>query len=123
MAGDEVRFPQVLFLHAVSRSPRKEAWEPRADLYRMPGGWLVKLELAGVRPEDLRLEVRASALRVEGTRRDVCPCHGVDCHRLEIPYSRFERTVELPGTPEPVEITTTYVDGMLTVRIVTEGRP
>jgi HSP20 family protein len=122
MARDEVRFPHVLFLHAATTSPSEDAWQPRADVYRIPGGWLVKLELAGVRPEDVRLETETSALRVRGMRRDDCPCHGRDCHRLEIAYSRFERTLELPGISESVEMTTTYLDGMLTVRIVTEGR-
>lgn len=123
MARDEVRFPHVLFLHAATTPPSKDAWQPRADVYRLAGGWLVKLELAGVRPEDVRLEVRTSALLVQGTRRDDCPCHGSDCHRLEISYSQFERTLELPGLSESVQIATTYLDGMLMVRIATEGRP
>jgi HSP20 family protein len=122
MARDEVRFPHVLFLHTATRAPSEDVWQPRADIYRMPGGWLVKIELAGVRPEDVRLEARSSTLLVHGTRRDDCPCHGRDCHRLEIAYSRFERTLELPGISESVAITTSYLDGMLTVRIVTEGR-
>ena len=122
MARDEVRFPHVLFLQAASRLPAQEAWQPRADVYRLPDGWLVKLELAGVRPEDVRLEARGPALRVHGTRRDECPCEGLNCHQLEIAYSRFERTLELPGISESVAITTSYLDGMLTVRIVTEGR-
>jgi hypothetical protein len=46
MARDEVRFPQVLFLHAATSAPGEDVWQPRADIYRMPGGWLVKLELA-----------------------------------------------------------------------------
>ena len=117
MATDEVRFPQILFCSATRAL--EETWQPRADVYRMPDGWLVKLELAGVRPEDVRLEARASTLLVQGTRRDECPCHGRDCHRLEIAYSRFERTLELPGISESVAITTSYLDGMLTVRIMT----
>ncbi len=123
MARDEVRFPHVLFLHAATPPPGKEAWQPRADIYRMPGGWLIKLELAGVRPEDVRLEARTSALLVHGTRQDDCPCAGLNCHRLEIDYSRFERLLELPGVSEAVEITASFTHGMLTVRIMTEGRP
>jgi HSP20 family molecular chaperone IbpA len=59
---------------------------------------------------------------VQGTRRDDCPCQGLNCHQLEIAYSQFERVLELPGMSEAVEITTSYRDGMLTVQIVTEGR-
>ena len=63
-----------------------------------------------------------AALLVHGTRQDDCPCEGINCHRLEIAYSRFERLLELPGMSESVAIATSYLDGMLTVRIVTEGR-
>jgi HSP20 family protein len=122
MAADLVRCRQVLFLHAASHPPRKEAWQPRADIYRIPEGWLVKLELAGVRPEDIRLMPRPSALLVQGTRRDECGCVGLNCHRLEIDYSSFERVLELPGMSEAVEITTSCQNGIVTVRIVTEAR-
>lgn len=30
-------------------------WYPRADIYRSNEGWLVKLELAGVRQEDIEV--------------------------------------------------------------------
>jgi HSP20 family protein len=124
MARDEVHFPHTLFLHAAGQ-PRQEAWQPRADIYCVPGGWLVKLELAGVRPKDVRLTVRGSTLLVQGTRRDeflheVLGCH---CHRMEITYSRFERLLELSGISETARIEAAYREGMLLVRIVTEGTP
>ena len=53
-------FPAPIVPPRRQASPRKEAWQPRADVYRMPGGWLVKLELAGVRPEEIRLTVRGA---------------------------------------------------------------
>src|SRR5262249_44515665 len=56
MATDEVRFPQILFCSATRAL--EETWQPRADVYRMPDGWLVKLELAGVRPDDVQLATR-----------------------------------------------------------------
>ena len=40
---------------------------------------------------------------------------------MEIAYSRFQRVLELPGLSETAEIVTSYVDGMLLVRIKTEG--
>src|SRR5262249_41002119 len=122
MAKDHVGIPHRLFLPAM-RPVREETWQPRADVYRMPGGWLVRLELAGVCPEDVHLIAQNATLVVQGTRRDECAREGLDCHLLEISYSRFERVVDLPGMMEPVAITTFYVNGMLTVRIVTEGRP
>jgi HSP20 family molecular chaperone IbpA len=118
MATDDVHFPHVLFLSAAR--PPEEAWQPRADVYRIPGGWLVKLELAGVTCEDVRLATRGNMLWVEGTRRDVRMQECLDCHRLEIDYSRFERLLELPGLSESAEIGVSCRDGMMLIRIQTE---
>jgi HSP20 family protein len=119
MATDEVRFPQILFLSAAKA--QQEAWQPKADVYRMSDGWLVKLELAGVQPDDVRLATRGDRLWIEGTRRDARVQECLNCHRLEIDYSRFERLLELPGLSESAQIGVSYRDGMLLIRIETES--
>jgi len=119
MATDKVHFPHMFFLPESRHA--EEAWQPRADVYRMPDGWLVKLELAGVCPEDIRLAARGSMLVVQGSRRDEKRCEGVWFHLLEIAYCRFERVLELPGLTERAEIATSYEHGMLLVRIKTGG--
>ena len=52
---------------------------------------------------------------------DSCdPAAGCQYHSLEIAYSRFERTVELPVVVGRAGITTDYQAGMLLVHIRTE---
>jgi HSP20 family protein len=87
----------------------------------MPDGWLVKLELAGVHPDDVQVATRGNMLWVQGTRRDARVQECLDCHRLEIEYSRFERLLELPGLSESAEFGVSYRDGMLLIRIQTES--
>ena len=96
-------------------------WRPAADVYRTSAGWLVKLDLAGVRPDDIRLQVEGRILRVQGIRRDCTLEEGSHYHRLEIAYSRFERQIEFPTSLERASIATEYEAGMLLVRIQTEG--
>ena len=96
-------------------------WRPAADVYRTGAGWLVKFDLAGVRPEDIRLLVEGRTLRVQGIRRDYTLEEGSHYQRLEIAYSRFEREIEFPTSLEQGSITTEYEAGMLLVRIRTEG--
>ena len=92
-------------------------WQPPVDIYRTRRGWLLKYELAGVNIEDLRLSINDSTLRLTGTRRDLC-C-GEDCihHTMEIAYSRFERSVEMPHSLAGATVRPELVNGMLMVSI------
>ena len=69
MARDLTRLMQALFLPAAAGCGDTH-WRPPADVYRTARGWLVKLDLAGVRPGDLALAVRGRRLTVRGRRRD-----------------------------------------------------
>jgi HSP20 family protein len=99
---------------------QREAWRPSADVYQTRKGWLVKFDLAGVRPGDFALEVQGSRLTVHGTRRDCTLEEGCSHYRLEIAYSRFERSLDLPCNLQRAAIATDYRDGMLLVHVHTE---
>jgi HSP20 family protein len=97
---------------------RTAPWQPPADVYRTSEGWLIKYELAGVRPEEVRLTARGRTLTLSGQRRDVRFEHTQQSHSLEISYNRFERSLELPCEVERLSVVTDYRDGMLIVRLV-----
>jgi HSP20 family protein len=111
---------QAFFLPAAAAFG-ETCWRPAVDVYRTRAGWLAKFDLAGVRPEDIRLHVEGHVLRVQGNRHDYVLEEGAHYHSLEIAYSRFERRVEFPMSLEQARITTEYQAGMLLVRIQTEG--
>lgn len=94
------------------------SWQPPADVYRTREGWLIKFELAGVRPDEVRLSVQGCRLILSGQRRDIRIEQTQYSHSLEISYNRFERSIELPCDLEPLQIVTDYRDGMLIVRLV-----
>jgi HSP20 family protein len=115
MSKDLIRLMNALFLPAVG-SCGEGLWCPAVDVYRTRGDWLVKFELAGVRVDDIDLTALGNRLTVRGVRRDPAhePC---SYYRLEISYSNFERSVELPCDLQRAAISTEYRDGMLLVRI------
>ncbi len=96
-------------------------WRPAADVYRDRDGWLVKFDLAGVAPQDIELSVRGRCLTVAGVRRDLNIREGRQAYLMEIAYSRFERSLELPVDLEELEIGSESHDGMLLVSIRLRG--
>lgn len=99
-------------------SPSAEStWRPSVDVYRCEAGWLVKCDLAGVRPQDVQATIRGRRLTISGIRRDLSMVSGQRAYSLEIAYDRFERTIELPCEIERAKLTTDYRDGMLLIEI------
>ena len=96
-------------------------FSPRADIYRMESGWVVKFDLAGVRPRDIEVSVSGCNIRVSGVRRDEFVLRGFRCHSMEISYSHFARTLQLPCEASDAAVTTEYTDGLLIVTIRTQG--
>lgn len=105
-------------------------WRPSADVYRTGNGWLVKLDLAGVRPDDIELARRGRRLTVRGVRRDSTVRECQRSYSMEISYSQFERSFEFPEEIADAALNLDYRDGMLLLRIErgegerpTAGRP
>ncbi len=92
-------------------------WYPAADVYRTGGGWVVKIELAGVAPDELSVEISGDILRVTGVRRDETMTETVSYHQLEITYSRFEKTIRFPCPVEGAVVERRYRDGLLILHI------
>jgi HSP20 family protein len=120
MARDRMDWTRRVFLPLTEPS-RSGGWQPPVDIYRTRDGWLVKSDLAGVRPEDVNVFVQGNRLSIRGSRHD-CDLDEGCCHyRLEISYSHFERTIELPDNLERADISTEFRQGMLLVRIRKEA--
>lgn len=120
MAGHFERLMHVLLTPA-ARAFQKTLWQPSADIYRLARGWLVKFELAGIRPEELEVRVCGPRLVLRGARRDIRLEEGQQSYRMEIAYNRFERVIELPCDLEGMHLATEYRDGMLLVRFEARG--
>lgn len=93
-------------------------WQPAVDVYRSGRGWILKFDLAGVRLDDIHVHVGTRSVTVSGVRRDSLLDEQGCCHySMEISYSEFRRTIELPETLDAAKIRLDYRDGILFVRI------
>jgi HSP20 family protein len=99
------------------RRPSGRLWNPAADVYRTQDGWLVKLDLAGVRADDIQITLDGDLLRVSGLRRDGFCGEGISHYQLEITYSRFEKLIQFPCSIDKATIKRDYRDGLLLLHL------
>lgn len=99
-------------------SPR---WSPAADIYRTQSGWLVKVELAGVEQGDVELLCAGNRLTVRGRRRDTVLTEGGQQFSLEITYSSFERSIQIPCDLDKARLGIEFRSGMLLIRVDCEA--
>ena len=92
-------------------------WSPPADVYRTKEGWLVKVDLAGVSPDELEINIEGPILSIKGTRSDTSCSETISYHQVEISYSRFEKTLRFPCPIEGARIESDYRDGLLLLRL------
>ena len=96
------------------------SFAPPADLVEDNEGITVHLDVPGVRPEDLEIEVQNDVLIVRGQRpfpyRGEGDGQGV-VRRTERGFGRFERSLRVPQGLDPNAIQASLRDGVLTLRI------
>src|SRR5438552_18027526 len=80
------------------RRPSGRLWCPAADVYCTRDGWIVKVDLAGIRPEDIEINIEGPFLSVSGRRRDNVCGEGISHYHLAITYICLEMTILLPGS-------------------------
>jgi HSP20 family protein len=97
--------------------PSGRLWNPAADVYHAGNGWIVKLDLAGVRADELEIILDDSNLIVRGCRRDTIFREGYTYQQMEITYSRFEKRVEFPCSIDEASLTHDYHDGFLIINM------
>ena len=97
--------------------PSGRLWCPAADVYRTGNGWIVKVDLAGIRPADIEITLDGRVLRISGSRRDGTCGEGISHYQLEITYSRFEKMIQFPRSIEHATVERAYHDGLLILRL------
>lgn len=108
------------FLVCSAQGFGEPVWQPLADIYRIRKGWLIKVDLAGIRLEDVEVRRTGKCITIQGVRRDVLQEDGTNYYSLEISYNKFKKIIELPVDLDEAEIRLEYKDGMLFIRIEKE---
>ena len=112
MAESVARYFRLLPMGRTKR-PSERTWCPAADVYQTRHGWIVKVEIAGVRIDELEISIEGSTLRIAGCRRDTFYGETVSYNQIVITYSRFEKTLQFPSRIDAATIERDYCDGLL----------
>ena len=105
------------FLGSSKNAQSGQLWYPAADVYQTSDGWVVKVELAGVSPEDIGIDIQGNVLSIAGCRKDRSCAAGVSYQQMEITYSNFEKTLRFPSTIEGAVVEHEFENGLLIITL------
>ena len=102
-------------IQAISWQVRANVWCPSADVYETKEGFVVKVEVAGMREEDFEVAIENNVLIISGNRPDSNERRAY--YQMEIRSGKFEIALEIPAPVEVEKAVAEYKDGFLMVHL------
>ena len=94
------------------------AWVPATDILALGDDLVIRVELAGVDPEDVDLGFNHGALTVSGTRRSgFDESDRVEFYIRERFYGAFRRVITLPEATTAAQISAEFEDGLVQITV------
>ncbi len=117
MAGFRRLFDQPFEALLRPGAPAEVTWNPVADVSETKEGYTVKVELPGMKQEDISVSVEENVLSVKGERKRETETNEEGYSRVERVYGSFERQFSFPATVDTEGIHAAYRDGVLEIRL------
>ncbi len=95
----------------------KEVAAMPLDIYEEGNHILVKASIPGLKPEDIKVEVRGDVLRIHGEAKKEEEKKDRNYHLREHRYTRFERSVVLPSEVQTDKAEAVFENGLLTLTL------
>jgi HSP20 family protein len=95
------------------------AWVPATDIFALGDRLVIRIELAGVHPDDVDLTFANGVLTVSGTRSAEFDDAGEEptFYVRERFYGEFRRSVSLPEGTQRHQIHAEFEDGLVEIRV------
>jgi len=87
------------------------------DVYQTPDEIVVESAIAGVKPDDIDVNVTTDSVSIRGARRHEKTVKDSDYLYQECYWGRFARTLILPQEIDPDGAEMTFKNGILTIRL------
>jgi HSP20 family protein len=95
----------------------RHRWRPQIDIYETADAVIIQAEIAGVRREEIHLEIAPRAVKLYGTREGGAREEEAHYRLAEIPCGYFERTLPLPALIDTETASALYRNGLLEIRL------
>lgn len=96
---------------------RRGDFMPAIDMFEEGKELVIKAELAGIKRDDLKVELSGNMLTLSGEKRGEEKVERKDYYRVEQSYGSFSRTLKLPEGVNLDAVTAHFNDGLLEIRI------
>lgn len=96
-------------------SPEGPVWAPKVDVVTKDNKLITRVDLPGMKKEDVQVEVADGRLTLSGERKKEFKEEKDDFYREEREYGSFCRTVPLPKGVNADDVKATFNNGVLEV--------
>jgi HSP20 family protein len=103
-------------LRSIER-PESAAWAPRVDVFEKENRLVTRVDLPGVKKEDVTVHVTDGHLALSGERKQEKEEKKDNVYRTEREYGSFYRAVPLPEGAKLEDVKATFADGVLEVSV------
>jgi HSP20 family protein len=95
----------------------KTEWIPGIDVFEKDNKLVTKIDLPGMKKEDIKIEVADGYLAISGERKTEAEEKNDNYYRCEREYGSFYRSVPLPDGATAENIKATFAEGVLEVSV------
>jgi HSP20 family protein len=98
-------------------SGEKREWTPAIDVIRNKDQIVVRVDMPGIKPDEIKVQVDDDILTVSGEHEESTEQKDEQFVRRERRYGSFMRSIALPAGVDPDKVAATTKDGVLEVSV------
>lgn len=100
------------------RVPTPEmAWLPALEMYEKPDKFVVRVELPGMKKEEIDVHVVGDTLTISGERKVSTEVKDDEYRRCEFSYGSFSRSITLPSAVNAAKVDASFDNGVLEITL------
>lgn len=120
---DEGNWPTFRWPFAFKPLTDEIAFKPAVDVFEKDGRLITKIDLPGMKKEDVTVEVTNGYLAISGERKSEMEEKKEAFYRSEREYGAFYRAIPLPEGVKLEDVKATFIEGVLEVSVPLPAKP